>query len=142
MNAARSEKFAAFAPAVVRMGLSLVFLWFGYSQLTDTAVWIFWLPEWTAGLPLAAETLVRLNGGAEILLGALLLLGFYTRPVALLLALHMVSIVVSVGYNAIGVRDFGLMLATVSVFLHGHDRFTLDGYIARKRLFNSQAVSI
>jgi uncharacterized membrane protein YphA (DoxX/SURF4 family) len=109
--------------------------------LTDTAVWIFWLPEWTAALPFSAETLVRLNGSFEILFGALLLLGFYTRTVALLLALHMVSIVASVGYNAVGVRDFGLMLATFSVFLYGPDRFSVDGYMAGKRLLNRQAAS-
>ena len=129
----QNEKFAkltSYAPTVVRVGVSLVFLWFGSSQLSDVQAWTAWLPAWTAMLPIGAETLVRLNGSFEVLFGALLLLGFYIRPVALLLALHMFQIAFMMGYGEIGVRDFGLAMATTSVFLHGADRFTLDAFLA------------
>ena len=129
----RFAKLAPYAPAVVRIGMSLVFLWFGSSQLADTEAWTAWLPAWTDSLPLNGENLVRLNGGFEVVFGALLLLGFYVRPVALLLALHMFQVASTVGYSEIGVRDFGLALATTSVFLYGADLYTLDALIARRR---------
>lgn len=133
MQSERFAKLSAYAPAVVRIGMSLVFLWFGSSQLADVQAWTAWLPPWTASLPVDGETLVRLNGSFEVLFGILLLLGFYVRPVALLLALHMFQIAFTVGYSEIGVRDFGLSLATTSVFLYGGDRFTLDAALARRR---------
>lgn len=139
-----NEKFAKlsmYAPVVVRVGISLVFLWFGTSQVGDPESWTRLLPDWTASLPFAAETLIKFNGGFEILFGTLLLLGLYVRPVALLLALHLFHVVSVVGYNGIGVRDFGLALATTSIFLHGSDHLTLDALFARRRSAAPQQVS-
>ncbi|MDP2704854.1 MAG: DoxX family membrane protein [Patescibacteria group bacterium] len=113
-----------FAPVVVRIGVSLVFLWFGFSQIGNPSTWFGFLPDW---IPMSYQTIfIYINGGFEIVFGTLLLLGVFTRVAALLLALHLAGIVVTVGYSAIGVRDFGLTLATLSVFLHGPDAFTID----------------
>lgn len=132
MQNERFAKFAAYAPAVVRVGMSLVFIWFGSSQLGDVQAWTPWLPDWTAALPISAEALVRLNGTFEVLFGILLFLGLYVRPVALLLALHMFQIAMTVGYGEIGVRDFGLAMATASIFLRGADSLTLDSFLANR----------
>lgn len=121
-----------FAPAVVRIGLSLVFLWFGISQVAEPSLWFGFLPEWTKQLPISQIAFIHINSSFEILFGTLLLVGIFTRPVALLLALHMVGILTAVGYNSIGVRDFGLTLATFSIFLYGPDAFTFDVRVAKK----------
>lgn len=120
-----------FAPAVVRVGVSLVFLWFGTSQISNPSIWLGFLPAWTAHLPISQTMFVYINGGSEILFGALLLLGIFTRVSALLLALHLGGIILSIGYSDIAVRDFGLTLATFSVFLYGPDIFALDSRVAR-----------
>lgn len=133
LNNNRLAKLSGYAPAVVRIGMSLVFLWFGFSQLTAPQDWTRLLPDWTAMLPVTSEQLVLFNGGFEIVFGILLLIGLWIRPVALLLALHMFHVTSVVGYGGVGVRDFGLSMATTSVFLHGPDRFTLDALLARRR---------
>jgi uncharacterized membrane protein YphA (DoxX/SURF4 family) len=69
-----------------------------------------------------------LNGWFEISFGLCLLFGFYTRIVALFLALHLLEIMYSVGYSPIGVRDFGLTIAMFSVFLFGADDFSADNF--------------
>ena len=120
-----------YAPVILRIGLSLVFLWFGISQLSDPNSWIGILPQWTAGLAFPQVTFIYLNGGTEVLFGTLLLVGFFTRIAALILALHLIGIIASVGYSDIAVRDFGLMCATFSVFLHGPDFFALDSKYRR-----------
>lgn len=71
----------------------------------------------TALVPLPVGTLILGNAIFELLFGVALLLGLYTRLVAGILTLHLAHIVTIVGYNAIGVRDFGLTLAMFSVFL-------------------------
>ncbi len=121
------------APVVVRIGMSLVFLWFGYQQIFNTAMWTRLIPEWVIEMTgVTATSLVHFNGAFEIVFGLCLLIGLQTRVVSLLLALHLLHIMVTVGYNAIGVRDFGLALATISIFLNGMDCLTLDWKWAKK----------
>lgn len=129
MQNEKLAKLSAYAPIVVRIGISLVFLWFGSSQIGNPEAWVRLLPDWTSFLPFEPATLIQANGIFEIVFGALLLLGVYVRPVALLLALHMFNIVFTVGYNGIGVRDFGLAMATTAIFLYGADRFSLSSFL-------------
>jgi len=119
-------KMRAAAPAILRVGLSLVILWFGYVQVAHTADWIGMVPDYAVKLlPLPPEALVLGNGIFELVFGFALLLGVYTRLVAGILTLHLAHILTVVGYNPIGVRDFGLMLAMLSVFLYGKSSWRL-----------------
>jgi uncharacterized membrane protein YphA (DoxX/SURF4 family) len=120
------EKLKIFAPTFLRISMSVVILWFGIQQVTDPTSWLGFLPSWTTSLPISQIHLVYFNGTFEIVFGTFLLLGFYVRIVALLLALHLFDIAYVVGYDAIGVRDFGLALSTTAIFLYGADVFSLD----------------
>ena len=120
------NKYKIYAPTVVRIGVSLVMLWFGLNQLFDSSSWIGYLPEFALNLPLEATTVVMFNGIFETIFGLALLLGLFTRFVAFILTLHLLGIISTLGYNEIAVRDFGLMLAMFSVFLHGPDKYCLE----------------
>ncbi len=115
-----------YAPAIVRIGISLVVLWFGFQQMQNPLSWLSVLPEWTQSLPISQVALIYLNAWFEIVFGLLLLVGFYTRPVALLVALHLLDITFTVGYGAIGVRDFGLTLSAIAIFANGYDKLSVD----------------
>lgn len=108
-----------YAHDVLRIGLSILFLWFGMSQLLSPADWVSWIPSWATSLPLpivvTPEQLVLYNGGFETVLGALLALGFLVRTSALLLSLHLLVITFEIGYSPIGVRDLGLALSTLAL---------------------------
>ncbi len=105
---------------VLRLGLASVFLWFGFSQLLDGISWVGWVPEWAVTLlHLPPAMIVLGNGLFEVVLGALLGMGLWTRFVALLLTLHLALITIEIGPTAIGVRDFGLTLATAALALLG-----------------------
>jgi uncharacterized membrane protein YphA (DoxX/SURF4 family) len=95
-------------------------LWFGFSQLFNPNMFLGYVPIMFDAY---APVLVTLNGVIEVVLGFVLLSGFLTRPAALILALHLAGITASLGYNEIAVRDFGLVLATLSVFLYGKDNW-------------------
>jgi uncharacterized membrane protein YphA (DoxX/SURF4 family) len=78
-------------------------------------------------LPISAELFVLLNGIAEVVLGGLLLVGLFTRLASGLLFLHLFGISVSLGYNDVMIRDLGLSIAMLSVFLRGGaDAKTID----------------
>lgn len=103
---------------VLRYGLAAMFLWFGFSQLFDSVNWVSWVPDWAVTiLHIPPAFIVLANGAFEVIAGALLAAGFFVRPVALLLAIHLAFITVEIGLTAIGVRDFGLTIATLSLAL-------------------------
>ncbi len=122
-----SDKMRLAAPVVIRIGLSLVFLWFGSQQLLDAPAWSGLIPQSLVEISeISATTFVYLNGIFEIVTSLLLLIGLFTRISALLLVLHLFNIIFIVGYNDIGVRDFGLAMAGLSIFLYGADTWCLD----------------
>lgn len=103
---------------VLRFGLSIVFLWFGFSQLFDSIQWVGFVPEWAVKLiHLPPAMIVLANGLFEVVLGTLLAMGFFVRYVALALALHLAVIALSLGLTATAVRDFGLTMATLALAL-------------------------
>lgn len=117
---------AKFAPVFVRFAISLVVLWFGVNQLSNPEQWISQLPEWTTKLPVSQVGLIYFNGWFELVFGLALFVGFYTRLSAFLIAIHLLHITITVGYSAIGVRDFGLAISALSVFLSGSDIWSID----------------
>lgn len=125
------NRFKSYSPVVLRIGIALVFLWFGINQMIDVKSWVDFVPESVIKLSgLNVVTLVYLNGIFEIVFGTAMLFGYCTRLSALALAIHMFEITYIVGYDSIGVRDFGLSIATFVVFMNGMDIFSLDKYMA------------
>ncbi len=111
-----------FAPIVLRLGLSGVFVWFGASQILDPGAWISYIPTIAVHVTgLSSLTLVTCNGIFEVLMALLLVFGIWVRPVAALLFLHMCGIVASVGLDSIGVRDIAIATGLLSVTLYGND---------------------
>jgi len=122
-----------YSAPILRIGMSLVFLWFGSQQLLHTSMWTSLIPDYALSMShLSAATLVHINGAFEIVFGLALILGIFPRITALLLALHMLDITFTVGYGAIGVRDFGLSIATIAIFLNGADMWSLDTYLTKR----------
>ncbi len=136
------DKYKKYAPLVLRLGLSLVFLWFGLSQLINPESFVGYVPQWLYphalemvhehplqlmhNLQLTPHIIIMGNGIFETVFGILLLLGLFTRISSLLLGLHLIGIMFGLGYNDIAVRDFGLMLALFSISLQGPDEWCLD----------------
>ena len=118
-----SSKLEKYAPSVLRIGMSLVILWFSSQQFLDAESWTIFVPERIVSLSgISALNLVYFNALFELVFGALLILGIQTRISALLLSLHLFQISFIVGYSSTGVRDFGLALATFVVFMNGKSR--------------------
>ena len=115
---------------MLRIGISLVFLWFGSQQFLHPEQWIGFIPQWVINVsPVSPTTLIHFNGALELVFGTSLLIGFFTRISALILALHMSHITAMIGYDSTGVRDFGLSIATWAIFLNGADPFSFDYYL-------------
>lgn len=121
-----ADRYRRYAPLLLRIGLSLVFLWFGVNQLINPEAFLGYVPQWAYNFPVSPPALIMGNAIFEIVFGTLLIFGMFTRVSSLLLGLHLIGIMVGLGYNDIAVRDFGLMLAAFSVVLYGPDEWSLD----------------
>ncbi|MFH1802487.1 MAG: DoxX family protein [archaeon] len=115
-----------YAKPLLRIAMSLVFLYFGFQQVYSPDNWISFVPKFLTGAIITANNLVIFNGLLEMSLGIFLLIGIYTRTASLILAAHLFVISLSIGFTPLGVRDFGLSFATLAVFLNGSDKCTLD----------------
>ncbi len=99
----------------LRLGLSVVYIYFGVSQLMDTNLWSMAIPAWAVSITsLSAITLVKINAIFEIVLASLLAIGFQARVISFVLAAHLALITFIMGFNPTGVRDFGLTVATLA----------------------------
>lgn len=101
---------------ILRVGLAFAFLWFGWSGVSNTQMWVGLVPEWTEIIA-SAETLVLLHGVFEIVFGLLLFAGIWTGPVAFILFLNLLHTITLLSWGPIMVRDISLALALLSVAL-------------------------
>ncbi len=117
---------------VLRGGLALVFIWFGSQQLADVGAWVTYAPDWLVGLGIQPETIITANGIFELVASFMLLTGLALRPIAWLLTIHTLVIAAEAG-GAIGVRDFGLAVATLTLALSIPDHWSLDAGLRERR---------
>lgn len=118
--------------AILRWGLALIFLYFGYQQLTTPDLWALYVPSFLQGSIITANNLVIMNAVLELTLGLFLAGGIYTRFSSLILSLHLFLIALSIGIEPVGVRDLGLTLATFVIYLYGIDEYTIDWNIKNR----------
>lgn len=119
------RSLSKYSGPLLRYGMAVVFLYFGISQIVDTNNFLGYLPNFLFNTSFAS-TLILINGVFEIIASILLIIGFKTRIVAILLALHLALITFEVGWSQTGIRDFGLTIATIAIALQGPDNWCLD----------------
>jgi uncharacterized membrane protein YphA (DoxX/SURF4 family) len=121
------DDYKQYAPAVLRIGIGLLLLWFGLTNTVAPGRLAGYLPVWFESVsPITPLTFMVVNGIFELLLAALLLIGYFTRIAALLSALHIAVIGFVIGYGDVAIRDFGLAIASLATFLHGPDVWCLE----------------
>lgn len=112
----------SYSNSILRLGMSAVILWFSSQQFMNTDTWTAYVPDSAVAMThLSAVNLVYVNAIFELVFGIMLVVGWQTRIAALLLSLHLFDIMYVVGYGEIGVRDFGLAVATLVVAMNGSD---------------------
>ena len=65
-------------------------------------------------------------------------MGLFLRFFSFIGIIHLIGITALVGYNDIGIRDFGILLALIAVFLHGPDQYCID-FLWNKREESSES---
>lgn len=121
------EKAKEYAPSVVRISLALVFLWFSVNQFLFVNNFVDLIPNFLVNASgYSPAVFVMLNAFVEFVLGMFLLLGVNVRFSSLVLGIHLIGIAFAVGYGPVMIRDLGLALVTLSIFLQGKDKLCLE----------------
>ena len=118
------ENYKKYAPAFSRYGVGIVFLIFGIWQFVNPSSWEGYLPAFVVS-NFNAATFIFLNGVFDSLIGTLLISGVFVRVSSLLGIVHLLGIVFSLGWNDVAVRDIGLLIVLIAVFLNGKDALCL-----------------
>ena len=124
------ERNQHYGPVLVRIGVSLVFLWFGIDKFFHVQTWIGWIPPWMAQLiPFSLVTFMYIQGIIESVVGAMLLLGYRVRFAGFIAALTLLGAelaMVGTGQTELMLRDAALLAASASLCLTGSFWMSLD----------------
>ncbi len=118
--------------AILRFGIAFVFFYFGISQLSHPETFVGWLPQFISVVPIEPVKFVLLNGAFELFCALLLSLGVFSRVAAFLLGMHLAGITFSIGFTEIGVRDFGLTIATLALSLTGPGLWSISNFFMKR----------
>lgn len=119
------DNLKQYSPIAVRYGVGLAFFLIGIDQLIRPDAWINYFPAWITAFTTISK-FVTINGVFDAVIGAFLLIGLLTRLVSAVAILHLVSVIYTIGYNDVAIRDLSILLAAIAIFMHGPDDWSLD----------------
>src|SRR3989338_10261171 len=101
---------------LLRVGLSITFLWIGVLIFKNPESWGGYLQPWAAGLlPVPLEQAMIGTAILDIIIGVFLLIDFLPWLAALAGAVHLVIVLTVSGITDITVRDIGLLAAALAL---------------------------
>ncbi|MBS3149144.1 DoxX family protein [Candidatus Woesearchaeota archaeon] len=121
------EKKKDLVPFLLRIGLGIIFFWFGITKFTNVQDWLRYIPPWLQSLiPISMNLFLYIQGAIETLIGLFLILGIFVRKSAFLAALILIVIIITVGFNDISLRDFGLLMIAISLMILGQGKYSIS----------------
>ncbi|HEY6278892.1 MAG TPA: hypothetical protein VIX86_21475 [Streptosporangiaceae bacterium] len=126
---ARASALASdWAPVTGRILLALVLAWFGYHELVRPGLWTGYVPAVSPSSSLAIAA-VLVHGWVLLVLAVALAAGIATRAAALLAAVLLLEIVISLtltgGLSDLTLRDVGVLGLAIALTGVTRQRFTL-----------------
>jgi uncharacterized membrane protein YphA (DoxX/SURF4 family) len=118
-----NEKLSPWTPLILRLVIAYVFIWFGWSCVSDPASWSGLVPDWTHIFG-SAETLVLIHGVVEIICAILLIVGFKLRWVSAILFLILLDTVIILGSGPAMARDIGLLGGIATIWFWNSEQIT------------------
>jgi len=121
-----------FSFLILRVCLGIVFVLFGIGKFQND-IWAQTIKtmDFFLKLPWDVNISVSLIGVSEVLTGAGLILGLFTRFFASIAALQLIGILILLKFGEI--RDIGLLGAAIYTAIAEEDLFGIDGFLLKQR---------
>lgn len=101
---------------LLRLGLAVTFIWIGVLIFRNPLGWAAYIEPWAVKLIPGSLTGAMLGtAGLDVLVGIFLLFDIFTWLAALLGALHIAVVLITVGITEVTVRDIGLLCAVLAL---------------------------
>lgn len=126
------KEMKEYALPLLCISLGIVFLYFGFQQISNPDDWTGFIPDFLTGEKITANNIVIFNGIMELTLGIFLIIGLYVKFSSLILSIHLFIIALSIGFNPLGMRDFGLAAATLVIFLLSNKNYGVDAWFENR----------
>ena len=125
----------ALSTLLLRIGLGGVFFWFGLDKYHDPHAWHTWVPVVIQGkLPVAMDLFLRIQGVTEMVFGALIVTGLFTRFACLICAAFILTVLHYFGLNQALIRDLALFMICLSLLVSGPKQISFDHlFFSRRR---------
>lgn len=121
---------------VARVGVGLVFLWFGIDKFIHVSNWTGWVPQWMeAVIPMSLITFMYVQGVIESLVGLLLVIGYQVRIASLVAVVTLLGVelaMVGTGQAEMMLRDGAILAAAVSLLFTGSQKLSVDSFLGEK----------
>lgn len=112
---------------ILRTGLGITFLWIGIMIWQHPEAWAGYIRPWAANLiPLPIIQTMRGTAILDIVIGAMLLVSWWSWLAALVGALHLITVLIVSGITDITVRDIGLLAGSIALFIDSLSKNKLD----------------
>lgn len=116
---------------ILGIGLALVLIWFGLSEMLSPQDWAVFLPDFLKSFSFA-NSLVIIHGAVLTILAVMIAVNWGRRAASALIAFMLAEIVanfiITSGVSDIAVRDFGLFAAALSIaFSENADEGEMSG---------------
>ena len=103
---------------ILRIGLGIMFLWIGILIYRAPDAWANFIQPWAVNLlPESPHNIMVQTAFLDMAIGFFLLIGVYTWLIALVATFHLITILIASGIDDVTVRDIGLVVATLTLFL-------------------------
>ncbi|HLA23637.1 MAG TPA: DoxX family membrane protein [Candidatus Nanoarchaeia archaeon] len=135
MKVENLEKYSSLS---LRFGLAIVLFWFSVKQFLNPSAWTGLVPSGISQI-IDPVYIIYLNVNLEIILGTLLILGLFTRVASLVLLIHLIPIILSLGIDSpSAIRDVGLLFAALALALSGSNFISIDSIIKKRKEKNKK----
>ncbi len=131
------EQHSHYGTLVARIGIGLVFLWFGVDKFIHVTNWIGWIPDWMARIiPISLIYFMYLQGAIEAIIGILMIVGYKVRFASLVAVITLFGVeiaMIGTGQTEMMLRDGGLLAASLSLFFTGSNCLSIDNYLPQRK---------
>lgn len=115
------QKFQQYSPYIIGVGLGLIFLANSYTAFFSPEEFIKLVGDsFLKMLPLSADTIVKLIGVSDGLVGILLVLGLLRKYVAIYSVLWILGVIMVTGFAEVGgvLEHLGILSMPIYLFLN------------------------
>lgn len=100
----------------LRIGLGLTLIYASVYMFLDPFSWVGFIPHWIGNI-INPQTFLYAHAAFELVLGLMLIVGWWLPLAALLMFFNMFAILLLFGVNDVTFRDFGLLMAALALLL-------------------------